>query len=229
MARKKKDAVLFDELEGGPDPLALERRMRGCGYSAVAGVDEAGRGPLAGPVVAAAVILDECRDYPGVNDSKQLTADERERAFNLICCRARAVGMSLIGEAEIDRINILQASLKAMAQAVAGLSAPVDFVLIDGPFGIPFDAPQLAVKKGDRLSLSIGAASIVAKVIRDRIMTAYDRFFPQYGFALHKGYATKAHLEALADLGPCRIHRMTFRGVRSGNVERTGPVPSFFL
>lgn len=215
-ARRKKKLSLFPDLEpanhfGGWD---LENGLRGPGHSLIAGVDEAGRGPLAGPVVAAAVILDEKLEYPGVGDSKKISPAGREKAFRLIQDRARAVGLGLVGQREIDRINILQASLKAMAQAVSRLDPGPDYIIVDGPMTLPLSLPQKAVPHGDSLSLSIGAASIVAKVIRDRMMAAFDRRYPKYGFASHKGYATRAHLEALARHGPCPLHRMSFKRVR---------------
>jgi len=192
----------------------LEDRLQGQGFQWVAGVDEAGRGPLAGPVVAAAVVLDQGCEYPGVGDSKKIGAAGRKKAFHLILRQARAIGVGLVGPEEIDRINILQAALKAMLQAVMKLDPRPDFVIVDGSIAPPFGSPCLAVPQGDALCLSIGAASIVAKVVRDRLMTAYDRLFPEYGFAAHKGYATRTHLEALACHGPCPLHRLSFKGVR---------------
>jgi ribonuclease HII len=197
-------------------PGSLEDRLRLDGYARIAGVDEAGRGPLAGPVVAAAVILDQHASYPGIDDSKKLDQAEREKAYWLILDRAEAVGLGLVFPEEIDRTDILTASLKAMAQAVAELDPGPDVVLVDGPHKILLNITQKAIVQGDRLVLSIAAASIVAKVFRDRLMAAYDRCFPAYGFAAHKGYATRTHLDALARHGPCRLHRRTFRGVESG-------------
>jgi len=193
----------------------FEDRLRRQGFQFVAGVDEAGRGPLAGPVVAAAVVLNEECEYPGVGDSKKIGAAGRKKAFRLILRQARAVGVGLVGAEEIDRINILQAALKAMFQAWLKLDPRPDFVLVDGSITPPLGSPCLAVPQGDSLCLSIGAASIVAKVVRDRLMTAYDRLFPDYGFAAHKGYATRTHLEALTRHGPCPLHRLTFKGVRA--------------
>jgi len=216
-ARKKQTPALFPDLDAPDPPGAFEARLRADGAGRVAGVDEAGRGPLAGPVVAAAVILDETEVYPGVGDSKQMDPASREKAFWLILRRARAVGLGLVGQAEIDRINILQASLKAMVLAVSRLNPAPDFLLIDGNMPIPADVPQRAVKQGDRLVLSIGAASVVAKVVRDRIMAAYGCRYPQYGFDSHKGYGTKAHIEALDRYGPCPLHRMSFRPLRSAS------------
>lgn len=184
------------------------------GYRQVAGLDEAGRGPLAGPVVAAAVILPTGVDLPGVNDSKKLTPSRRDELFDLIHSRALAVGVGMGDHLLIDRINILQATLAAMGEAVGALSPPPDYLLIDGISCIPLSIPQRTIKKGDSASISIAAASIIAKVTRDRLMAAYDLQYPGYGFAEHKGYGCTSHLAAIASLGPCPIHRTTFRGVR---------------
>jgi len=205
--------------EPSPEPTwAFETRAWARGARAVAGVDEAGRGPLAGPVVAAAVILDPDRPVPGVADSKVLSPARRETLFDEIHAHARAVGVAAVDHTEIDRINILQATLRAMARAVANLSEAPDFLqpdyllidaltLPDAPF------PQEGIVKGDALSVSIAAASIIAKVTRDRMMAELDGRYPGYGFALHKGYPTDAHRRAIRRLGPCPVHRMTFRGV----------------
>jgi len=190
------------------------------GARAVAGIDEAGRGPLAGPVVAAAVILDPEKPVPGVADSKTLSPARREHLFGEIHRNARAVGVGFAPHDEIDRINILQATLRAMTRAVADLSAAggaaPDYLLIDALTlpDVPF--PQEGIVRGDSLSVSIAAASIVAKVTRDRLMVAMDRRYPGYGFALHKGYPTAAHRSAIERLGPCPVHRLSFRGVPSG-------------
>jgi ribonuclease HII len=191
----------------------FEQVQRDRGYTRIAGVDEAGRGPLAGPVVSAAVILPPDFDAP-VNDSKKLTPRQRERLFDRIQAEAVAVGVGIVDPDEIDRINILQASLLSMAMAVSRLDPPPDFLLIDGRHDIPTELPQAAIVKGDSRSASIAAASIVAKVSRDRIMRQYHDRFPQFGFDRHKGYPTKAHREAIARHGPCDIHRRTFRGVK---------------
>ena len=204
---------LFAELDEPAGPWDLENFFCRDGHGIVAGVDEAGRGPLAGPVVAAAVVLNTSLEYPFVNDSKKMTPEERERAFWLIQRMAVDVRVGLAEPGEIDRINILQASLLAMARAVGDMKVKPDGLLIDGPYGIPLDIPQRPVKGGDAKSLSIGAASIVAKVYRDRLMVAFDRCYPGYGFAGHKGYGTKAHLTALAKIGPCPLHRLSFKGV----------------
>lgn len=199
------------------DMLAFERRVHHQGFQRVAGIDEAGRGPLAGPVVAAAVILPQCLDLPGVRDSKLLSAAQREDCYRQITCSAVDMAVGCVEVAEIDRINILKASFKAMLLAVRGLQAPPDFLLIDGPYTLPVFIPQRGIPKGDQLSLSIAAASIVAKVRRDRIMHEYHELYPEYGFDRHKGYATEAHLQCLRKYGACPIHRMTFRGVNPTN------------
>ncbi len=200
-------------------PLHFEQQAMRQGYRAVAGVDEAGRGPLAGPVVAAAVILPERFDLPGLTDSKKLTEKKREKLFPLIRTQARAIGLGIVSAAEIDECNILQATIRAMSLAVARLKAQADYLLIDGITPLPLPVPQLTLKKGDSRSLSISAASIVAKVVRDRMMVAYDRRYPGYGLARHKGYGSAMHMEAIASLGPCPEHRKTFGGVREHVVE----------
>ncbi|MFH1134453.1 MAG: ribonuclease HII [Pseudomonadota bacterium] len=212
-ARRKSDPSLFPDLGTAPGPWEIEGSIRVLGYESVAGVDEAGRGPLAGPVVAAAVILDPEREYPGVGDSKKIGLLDREKAFRLILRSAAAVSLGIVGPDVIDRVNILRASLDAMRQAVEGLRPQPDFVLVDGPIKAPLAVPQRALTQGDALCLSIGAASIVAKVVRDRLMLAYDHNYPGYGFAAHKGYGTREHLEALTRLGPCAIHRRSFKRV----------------
>lgn len=180
----------------------------------VAGIDEAGRGPLAGPVVAAAVILNPEAPVEGVNDSKRLTEQRRERLFELIMTRALAVGVGQVDAATIDQINILQATRRAMLAAVQALSTNPDLLLIDGITTIASPLPQQTIKQGDSRSASIAAASIIAKVTRDRMMSAYDELYPAYGFLRHKGYGSAAHLAALRQHGPCPIHRMTFAGVK---------------
>ena len=184
------------------------------GYRAVAGTDEAGRGPLAGPVVAAAVMLHPGQTIDGVADSKKLSGRKRERLFDVIMAEARSVGIGLCDHGEIDRMNILRASLEAMRRAVTALPAAADYLLVDGTFTVPLDLPQQAIVKGDSLSLSIAAASIIAKVTRDRLMAEYDALYPGYGLAGHKGYPSASHREAIVRLGPCPIHRRSFRGVR---------------
>jgi ribonuclease HII len=202
--------------------LEFEEMAARRGYQRVAGVDEAGRGPLAGPVVAAAVILRPDTPIDGVMDSKKLTEARRDTLFDSIMEQALAVGVGVSDHHLIDRINILQATLQAMRQAVTNLALPPDYLLIDGISTIPVTIPQKTIKKGDSASLSIAAASIIAKVTRDRLMVEYDRQFPGYGFAAHKGYGCVSHLEAIAQLGPCAIHRQTFRGVKEHLIKMNG-------
>lgn len=204
-----------------PTMWEFEQIAMAQGFRAVAGVDEAGRGPLAGPVVAAAVILSPDLDIPGINDSKKLSPAVRERLYGEIMNGAVAVGVGLSDNGTIDRINILQATLRAMEAAVGKLQISPDYLLIDGISRTALSLPQRTVKKGDSLSISIAAASIIAKVTRDRLMRDYDGLYPGYGFADHKGYGSASHLAAIASLGPCPIHRLTFRGVRE-HVAFTG-------
>lgn len=196
------------------DNLKYEKSAGTDGFMFVAGIDEAGRGPLAGPVTAAAVILPTGLLISGVDDSKKLTPDRRERLFEIIMSQALSVGVGIIGPAEIDTINILQATRRAMLAAVQQLSPQPDYLLIDGISTIDSVIPQKTIKKGDSLSLSIAAASIIAKVTRDRIMIEMDSEYPGYGFAGHKGYGSAAHLEAIRRIGPSPIHRLTFGGVK---------------
>lgn len=196
------------------DLYLFEQQARQQGYSLVAGIDEAGRGPLAGPVVAAAVILRPDRAIDGVNDSKKLTERQRERLFDRIMAEALSIGIGSVPPAEIDRINILQATRQAMLQAVQQLSPQPDALLIDGITTIASPLHQQTIKQGDSRSASIAAASIIAKVTRDRLMLDYDLLYPQYGFGRHKGYGSANHLAALRRHGPCPIHRVTFGGVR---------------
>ena len=189
-----------------------QARIRGC--RAVAGIDEAGRGPLAGPVVAAAVILPDGFVMPGLTDSKQLSEKKRDAFYPLICQQVKAFGIGVASVAEIDSINILQATLLAMQRAVGRLSIPPDHLLIDGITPLPVATAQQTLKKGDSRSLSIAAASVIAKVVRDRIMYSLALQHPAYGFAKHKGYGTAQHRQAIAESGPSRHHRVTFAGVR---------------
>jgi ribonuclease HII len=185
------------------------------GYHRIAGVDEAGRGPLAGPVVAAAVILPQEGIGEKLFDSKQISSRKREGLYKTIFAEAEGVGIGIIGQEEIDRINILQATLKAMALAVENLPHPPDFILIDGSQGgLALPIPQKPIRKGDRLCNSIAAASIIAKVTRDRMMSECHLKYPQYNFARHKGYGTKEHQRAIERFGVCEFHRKTFRGVK---------------
>jgi ribonuclease HII len=196
------------------DLWVFEQRALEQGYRTVAGVDEAGRGPLAGPVVAAAVVLNPGQPIDGIDDSKKLSPKKRERLFEEINAKALAVGVGRADPAEIDNINILQASLAAMQRAVADMPLQPDFLLIDGLFKIPAALPQEPLTKGDSRSASIAAASIIAKVTRDRLMQSYHESYPQYGFAGHKGYPTKAHKAAIRRFGCCPIHRRSFKGVK---------------
>jgi ribonuclease HII len=198
----------------GADLWVFERSLYARGLTYIAGVDEAGRGPLAGPVVSAAVILSRRNPITGLADSKKLSPRKRERLFEEIYTRAVAVGIGIVDAVEIDRTNILQAALYSMAMAVANLYPRPDWLLIDGPFGIPAEFPQTSIPKGDGLSASIAAGSIVAKVSRDRLMARYHEDYPQFGFSRHKGYPTKDHKEALRKFGCCPIHRRSFKGVR---------------
>ena len=179
----------------------------------MAGLDEAGRGPLAGPVVAAAVVLEPGTRIAGVDDSKRLTAEERESLYGIIRARAVAVGVGMVDAETIDRVNILQATRRAMGLALGGLGVEpelvlTDFVALDG-----LRCPQRNLVNGDRRSATVAAASIIAKVTRDRMMAEADREYPQYGFGRHKGYPTMEHLAALVTHGPCPLHRRTFNGV----------------
>ena len=181
------------------------------GYQLVCGVDEAGRGPLAGPVCAAAVILPSHVEIPGLNDSKKLTDKKRRELFPIICEKALAYGIAFSDEKEIDEINILQATYLAMQRAVERLAVKPEFILVDGN-RLPefFDVPAQYVIKGDSLSASIAAASVLAKVTRDDLMLEMAKEYPQYAFEIHKGYGTKAHYAAIAEHGPSPIHRLTF-------------------
>ncbi len=193
---------------------SYEKKAALSGFLSIAGIDEAGRGPLAGPVVSAAVILPKNFDDDRVTDSKKLTHKKRDVLFDLINEHAISVGVGIVSPEQIDDINILQASLLSMVIAVDQLQQAPDFLLIDGIFKIDSELPQEVIKKGDSLSISIAAASIIAKVTRDRIMLGYDEKYPQYGFAKHKGYPTKAHKEAIRESGVCPIHRKSFKGVK---------------
>ena len=196
---------------GPTDEFELEARRRGC--RRIAGLDEAGRGPLAGPVVVAAVILPSRCRLVGVNDSKQVSESERTRLYEVIVRRARGIGVGIATEREIDHLNILEATRLAMRRAVAILTPPADCLLIDAVSLPDVGIPSRSIIKGDTLSLSIAAASIVAKVTRDRMMAAYHRAYPDYNFLSHKGYGTEEHLQRLAQYGPCAIHRRTFAPV----------------
>ena len=188
----------------------IENSLYSEGYKMICGVDEAGRGPLAGPVCAAAVILPKGLELPCLNDSKKLTDKKRRELFPIIKEQAIAYGIGLASHEEIDEINILQATYLAMERAIAQLEGKADFALIDGNRAKDFCLPVRTVVKGDSLSASIAAASILAKVTRDDLMLAEAEKYPEYGFEIHKGYGTKAHYEALRNHGHSPIHRMTF-------------------
>ncbi len=192
------------------DLWVYEREAFADGVKLVCGVDEAGRGPLAGPVCAAAVILPPELVIPGLNDSKKLTDKKRRELYDVITAEAVSYGIAFADEKEIDEINILQATFLAMARAMEKLTPQPELALIDGNRAKDFGLPVRTIVKGDSLSASIAAASILAKVTRDRLMEQYDAVYPQYGFAVHKGYGTKRHYEALREFGPSPIHRMTF-------------------
>lgn len=182
------------------------------GYTVVAGTDEAGRGPLAGPVFAAAVILPDGLFIDGLNDSKKLSEKKRERLFDLICSEAVSYCIASSSVEEIDSMNILNASQLAMRRAVAGLDPHPDLVLVDGNIARGFDTDTLTIIKGDSLSMSIAAASILAKVSRDRLCAELDREYPEYGFAKHKGYGTALHMEMIRRYGVSPVHRKSFMG-----------------
>jgi ribonuclease HII len=205
--------MLFPFLPTQPTDY-FERIYYGRGYQRIAGVDEVGRGPLAGPVVAAAVILPKEGIGQELFDSKKISSKKREKLSEWILSKALGVGIGVIGQEEIDLVNILQATLKAMALAVENLPISPDFILIDGPHGPKVPIPQKPIRKGDQLSNSIAAASIIAKVTRDRMMLECHQRYPQYNFAKHKGYGTKEHRRAIEKFGICELHRKTFRGVK---------------
>ena len=192
------------------DWYLYEKEAAAKGYTAVCGIDEAGRGPLAGPVFAAAVILPEDCEIPGLNDSKKLTEAKREALFDVICEKAIAYGIGSADEKEIDEINILQATYLAMRRAVEALPIPCDYAMVDGNRMPPLPVPGITVVKGDAKSASIAAASILAKVSRDRLLLQYAKEYPQYLFEKHKGYGTKDHYAALEAYGPSPIHRLSF-------------------
>lgn len=217
--RSSDSPVLFDDLPPSPvqekPDFSLELEAKALGYWPVAGTDEAGRGPLAGPVVAAAVILDPANIPPGLNDSKKLSEAQREVLFDLILEAALAVSIASSGPRRIDETDIRKASLDAMRRSVLSLPIAARFVLSDGKDVPPGTGlPSRAVVKGDSRSVSIAAASILAKVTRDRMMKRADAVFPAYGFAKHAGYPTPTHKVAIEAKGPCPLHRMSFRPLR---------------
>ncbi len=210
MSRSLFDQDKLDPVQG---TWQFERILQDQGLWPVAGVDEVGRGCLAGPVIAAAVILPKDLTEQGITDSKRLSAAQRQQLAELIQEVAVSISVARVEPQEIDRINILQASLLAMKLAVKSLKVHPRAILVDGNQQVPIDIPQKTVIKGDSRSCSIAAASIVAKVYRDRLMEEYSQEFPQYHFEKHKGYGTKSHREMIRRFGPCPIHRKSFRGV----------------
>ncbi|MDQ7784709.1 MAG: ribonuclease HII [Desulfomonilaceae bacterium] len=202
----------------------FEEKAEALGARRIAGIDEAGRGPLAGPVVAAVVVLPPEDHIPGLNDSKLLSEIARDRVFSAIQAKATAVAVGIASPELIDGINILQATRVAMVRAIRELDPLPDYLLIDGPLSLDLEIPQEGIIKGDRKSSSIAAASIVAKVTRDRIMRELHEQYPMYGFDRHKGYGTEAHRKALREFGPCPAHRQCFKGVREVRNSLTGRV-----
>ncbi len=200
------------------DTFHIERSLVRSGYRCIAGLDEAGRGPLAGPVVAGCVVLPQDCEYQRFKDSKKLSAPERQNLFNFLHTCGAKIGYAVVSPEEIDQINILQASLKAMARAVSNLTrqfnSEPDFLLVDGKFTTPVNLPQEALVKGESKSASIAAASIIAKVTRDKLMEKFHTKYPEYNFKQNKGYPTADHRHAIKTHGPCVIHRRTFKGVR---------------
>lgn len=230
MSRDRGPSFLFaDQALTGADTFILERRLMDQGFSVVAGVDEAGRGPLAGPVVAGCVVLPEHCDYSRFQDSKKLSARQRQKRFSELHDCGAHIGVGCCSPREIENINILQASLLAMKRAVkdclsSGLPA---FLLIDGTFSVPISLPQQTLIKGESKSASIAAASIIAKVTRDRLMAKAHDDFPQYNFIKNQGYPTREHRQAILHYGPCELHRRTFKGVKefysAANGKNSGP------
>jgi ribonuclease HII len=217
MKKKCQRAVLssvFPEAPSG-NTFFYEQHLHQQNYSFPAGLDEAGRGPLAGPVVASCVILSPSCDFSQYKDSKKLSPSRRERLYAELHNSDAIIGVGIASAVEIDQINILQASLLAMQRAVSDCANNLpDFLLVDGTFNVPLDLPQLTLVKGESKSASIAAASIIAKVTRDRLMAEYHQQYPQYNFLQHKGYPTQAHRDFLAEYGPSPIHRKTFKGVK---------------
>ena len=211
--RLMQGSLVSDKL--GENNFCLERILYARGMVRVAGCDEAGRGPLAGPVVAAAVVLPIKCNHSVFLDSKVLRHERREALENLLYQIGAAIGIGIVSEKDIDRMNILQASLLAMKLAIVNMpTPPPDFILVDGKFTIPLAIAQDALIKGESKSASIAAASIIAKVTRDRLMQQLSGRYPVYNFSKNKGYPTREHRLAIATHGPCPVHRMTFRGVR---------------
>ena len=197
-----------------PDMYSLERCLLQKGYKQVGGLDEVGRGPLAGPVVAACVILEENCDYGGFVDSKIINAGKRSRLYRVLQENGAKIGVGIVPETDIDRINILQASLLAMKKAILAIPLQPDFLLVDGNQPIPMTIPQQTLVKGESKSESIAAASIIAKVVRDALMDQYHLLYPEYNFQQNRGYPTLEHRQAIRIHGPCAIHRRSFKGVK---------------
>ena len=197
-----------------PDTYSFERSLRQKGYQWIAGLDEVGRGPLAGPVVAACVILQDTSDNSCFVDSKAISAEKRSRLYRELQQNGARIAIGIVSETEIDRLNILQASLLAMKKAVLAMSVQPDFLLVDGNQPVPMTIPQQTLVKGESKSASIAAASIVAKVVRDDLMDQYHLQYPQYNFQQNKGYATLEHRRAIETYGPCALHRQSFRCVK---------------
>ena len=215
MKNSANNLPLFAESEtcSATDPFFHETMAREAGYDLIAGVDEVGRGPLAGPVAAAAVIFPAETVLEGIKDSKAMTERARDEAFSLITQKALAISVGVVSHRFIDETNILKASLEAMKRAVLSLGPAPEYLFVDGIHPVPVNIPQGCLKKGDQRCLSISAASVVAKVYRDRIMRSFHERFPEYGFHQNKGYGTRRHLQAIQRHGPCPIHRLSFRGV----------------
>ncbi len=204
--------------------LEIEEARRAAGYEWICGVDEAGRGPLAGPVCAAAVILPRGLDIPGLDDSKKLSDRRRRELYDVIVREAASFGIALVGQERIDEINILQATFRAMEEAVSKLSPQPELALVDGNREPALPMPCETIVGGDGKCASIAAASILAKVTRDRLMEELDARYPQYGFAVHKGYGTRRHYEALRQYGPCPLHRRSFLKKFYARQQAAGPV-----
>jgi ribonuclease HII len=201
-------------LNAVPEITRLETSLHEKGYEFIAGVDEAGRGPLAGPVVAAAVIIPDGVVINGLKDSKKLTPARRDFLFDEIAASGAYCSVGIIDNETIDQINILKASLLAMRKAIISLEEAARFILVDGPYTVPnIETPQMAIIEGDAFCPSISAASIIAKVTRDRIMDKYQEIYPEFSFACHRGYPTQKHIDELKEYGPTEIHRKTFRPV----------------
>ena len=208
LSQQKKVDKYYQEIERIENLCQYEKEYSQ--YDFICGIDEVGRGPLAGPVVAGAVVLPKGSRILYINDSKKLSAKKREELFDIIKEEAVSVGIGMASPERIDEINILQATYEAMREAVNKLSVKPDILLNDAVTIPGIDVKQIPIIKGDAKSLSIASASILAKVTRDRLMTEYDSLYPEYGFARHKGYGTKVHIEAIKEYGPCPIHRRTF-------------------